>query len=245
MTVLVGVYCKDGVVIGTDSAATFAAGQVSTIEQSTRKIDIVGDHVIVAGTGAVGLSQRFTAIVDHAWREKVFQKSAIEIGKFLAAEAIKDFSSTSAPRDYGALVAFPCQHKHMLCEFAPPHFQPELKTDRIWYVSMGGAQAIADPFLGLIREVFWIEGVPTHSEAVFAVAWTLSHAIKLNPGGVNAPMQIAVLASEKGKLSARMLSDAEISEHQGNVEGAIDHLRKYGDILSGKNTAGAQDVPKA
>ena len=133
----------------------------------------------------------------------------------------------------------------MLCEFAPPHFQPELKTDRLWYVSMASAQAIADPFLGLIREVFWSEGVPTHSEAVFAVAWTLWHAIKLNPGGVNAPIQIAVLTSDKGKLSARMLNDAEIGEHEGNVEGAIDHLRKYRDILSGKNTVGAQDVPKA
>jgi 20S proteasome alpha/beta subunit len=31
MTAIVGVICKDGVVIGSDSAATFAAGRQNTI----------------------------------------------------------------------------------------------------------------------------------------------------------------------------------------------------------------------
>lgn len=245
MTILVGVYCKDGVVVGTDSAATFAAGQTRTIEQATRKIDIVGDHIIVAGTGQVGLGQRFTAVVEKAWTDKTFQKPALEVGKALAAATIADFGSTSAPKQYGALVAFPCQQKPILCEFSVEHFQPELKTDRLWYTSMGSAQPITDPFLGFIRDVFWADGLPTCSEAVFAVTWTLSHAIKLNPGGVNGPIQMAVLASEKGKYTARLLDPGEIEAHEENVEGAMEHLRKYRDVLAGKNAAAAPDVPKA
>jgi 20S proteasome alpha/beta subunit len=44
MTSLVAIRCKDGVVIGSDSSATFGDGSyVRTIEQTTdRKIEIVG-----------------------------------------------------------------------------------------------------------------------------------------------------------------------------------------------------------
>lgn len=236
MTVLVGVHCKDGVVVGSDSAATFAAGQVRTIEQLTKKIDVIGDHVIVAGTGAVGLGQRFTAIVQDAWDKKIFTHSAIEIGKYLSAAAIQDFASTHAGLgQFGALVAFPCHDGPQLIEFGVADFQPELKEpDRLWYVSMGSGQAIADPFLALMREVFWDDGTPSHTDGTFAVTWTLTHAIKVNPGGVNGPPQIAVLSRENGKYRARLLDDGDLAEHQQNVQGAIEHLRLYPLILKGE-----------
>lgn len=64
MTILVGLYCKDAVIIGTDSAATFSdANSSRTIEQGTKKIDIIGERVIIAGTGSVGLGQRFKQVV--------------------------------------------------------------------------------------------------------------------------------------------------------------------------------------
>src|SRR5690349_3966590 len=143
----------------------FSAGDnTPTIEQPTKKIDIIGERVIVAGTGAVGMGQRFTAVVDKAWQEKVFAKqqhSAIDIGKHLCAEGVKDFQSTGAqPGRFGALVAFVCREKPCLIEFGVTDFQPELKTSNIWYVSMGSGQKIADPFLGLMRQAFWDEGVP-------------------------------------------------------------------------------------
>lgn len=61
MTVLVGVLCQDGVVIGADSSMThtLATGQTGTIEQPTDKIYRVGPDVLIAGTGVVGLVQRF------------------------------------------------------------------------------------------------------------------------------------------------------------------------------------------
>jgi hypothetical protein len=55
MTSVVGALCKDGVVVGSDSAATFVAGGMRTIEQPTEKLVVVRDHIIVAGTGQVGL----------------------------------------------------------------------------------------------------------------------------------------------------------------------------------------------
>jgi hypothetical protein len=62
MTVIVGILCSDGVVIGSDSA--LAVGRVGryTIERqegSVFKIELIGDDVITAFTGAAGLAQRF------------------------------------------------------------------------------------------------------------------------------------------------------------------------------------------
>ena len=84
MTAIVGIRCKDGVVIGADSSATFGdGGGRGVIEQSTtRKIEIIGESVIVAGTGAVGHMQRFTQVVQNLWNQKQFQgKNEIDVGK--------------------------------------------------------------------------------------------------------------------------------------------------------------------
>ena len=63
MTAIVGVLCSDGVVVGSDSAATFASGIQPTIEQETIKIDVINDRVIVAGSGLIGLHQRCHNVV--------------------------------------------------------------------------------------------------------------------------------------------------------------------------------------
>lgn len=244
MTVLVGLLCRDGVVIGSDSAATFSAGQVRTIEQTTQKIDIVGGKVIVAGTGQIGLGQRFTAVVQRAWDAKHIRGNAIDVAKMLCAEGINDFLSTHAPREYGCLVAYPISGKPHLCEFAISDFQPELKTDRLWYVSMGSGQPICDPFLGLMRKAFWKSGPPNVQDGVFAVTWAIQHAIDLNTGGVNGPVQIGVMSTKNGELHAHLLSDGELAEHINSVEGAIAHLGEYADILRGKNLQSTPDIPK-
>lgn len=75
-------------------------------------------------------------------------------------EAMINFDQTlqrSPNIPFGALLAFPCNHIPHLCEFEVGTLQPELKTNKLWYVSMGSGQTIADPFLALMREVFGAE----------------------------------------------------------------------------------------
>jgi len=111
VTVLVGIRCKDGVVIGSDSSATFGGLGASTIEQPTRKIDLIDDAMILAGTGQMGLGQRFCAQLATLHRAQgagtYKGRPAVEVGKMMAVAGINDFASTQAPqRQYGALVAF-------------------------------------------------------------------------------------------------------------------------------------------
>jgi integrase len=56
VTVIVGVRCSDGIVIGTDSAATSTAGQIPVLRTDIDKFFLVGDRTIIAGSGAIGLT---------------------------------------------------------------------------------------------------------------------------------------------------------------------------------------------
>ena len=246
MTALVGIYCKDGIVIGADSAATSAtAGGQRTIEQPVMKIDIIDDRIIIAGTGQVGMGQRFCHQVRSLWADKkVPCNDEFVFSKALAQIARKDFADTGcAQGQYGALVAFACKTGRQLVEYAVSDFQPELKNKNMWYVSMGSGQFIIDPFLGLFREVFWGDDPPSVQDAIFATTWMLDHAVKVNPGGVNAPIRIAVLEQVRGDWKARLLSDDELLEHQGGVAAAKEALRHYKDRLVTDDGAEAVPVP--
>jgi hypothetical protein len=144
---------------------------------------------------------------------------------------------------YGTRVAWHSGGKFHMCEFDVQYFQPEFKTEKIWYCSMGSAQAITDPFLGFIRRVFWQDGLPSVQDAAFAVAWTLQHAIDLNTGGVNGPVRIAILQQgADSKLHARQISEQEISDHTALAKEAEAHLRTFGKAMDpGEDTA---EVPR-
>ena len=248
MTAIVGILCQDGVIIGTDSSATFSSGRMPTVEQPIEKLLIVQNSIIIAGTGQVGLGQRFEAIVNKLWDSRVFSSriTPMEITKRLTTETIKDFSQTFAPKEqYSALVAFPTNGTFHLCEFALSDFQPELKTPRLWYASLGSTQLITDSFLALMRDIFWTGGPPPLSDGIFAATWALNHAIDVNPGGVNKPIRIAVLEPKgDGVLKAELLKDTQLAEHQQNIDGAKNALRKYCQTLNQHNEGETPNIPK-
>ena len=142
MTVIVGIACQDGIVIGADTSATSVAGQITTVEQPTHKIEILSDRIIVACTGSAGLAQRFGEIVRKALEEEnLFSdtNTPIEVGKALCMRGLQDFAQTSPggrnnPIGFGALVAFPIGRNLHLCEFEPMFFQPEWKRQHEWYL---------------------------------------------------------------------------------------------------------------
>lgn len=251
MTVVIGILAENGVVIGTDGAATLMQpASARTIEQPTRKIDIVLDGaVIVAGTGEVGLHQRFVDTVRSGLAQRLHGQDAREplrlveetskeaIERFDSTHALKTHSNSTGTRhwaDYGALVAFWADGKPHLCEFQVGCLQPELKKrDSVWFVSIGSGQPIADPFLAFLRRVFCPQGLPQLACARMMTCWTLIHAIDVNPGGINEPLQIAVLegpSKDRGGSrtpTARMLDEGDIQEHRDLVAEAERHLADF------------------
>jgi hypothetical protein len=146
VTAIVGIRCKDGVVVGADSSATFGDGGGNrVIEQSTRKkIEIIGDSVIVAGTGSVGHMQRFTAVIEKLWDTKSFSgKSEIEIGKLLSSAGIADFHQTHAMNrlEFAAMVRIPLtiSHRFVSCLADKAYSSPKLRK----LMTSGSRQLVA------------------------------------------------------------------------------------------------------
>jgi 20S proteasome alpha/beta subunit len=238
MTAIVGVLCKDGVVIGSDSANTFSAGpNHPTIEQTIKKCSIINNDVIVCGAGAVGLSQRFQDVVATKWPDLLTDTantSPIRICTALSHEVLLDFSTTHVKVPtigFGCLFGFVHDGAVNLCEFELDTFQPEIKTkESAWYVSMGSGQNLTDPFLSFVNEIFWEKEQPNLKEGIYGVIWALQHAITLNTGGINGPLQIVTLSKNSaGSASPKMLDAQELSEHMqyvSNFQEEIKGLKK-------------------
>jgi 20S proteasome alpha/beta subunit len=237
VTLLVGVLCGDGVVLAADSAVTMAGGPGQlTITHPARKIEIIAGKLIIAGTGQMGLGQRFCAVVDRMWPIlEVADTPPVEVGRSLCQHTVNDFASTRTPAGgLGALVAFPSKGAFHLCEFQVADFQPELKTEKLWYVSMGSGQSLADPYLALIRKVFWSKGPPNVEDGIFAAVWVMHHAIKAAVGFVGPPIDVAILAKD----GASMLPTDRVQEHLENVEAADEYFASW------KTSGGsARDLP--
>ena len=173
MTILVGVKCSDGVVIGADSAVTSAPlpGMLVMTETGASKIELPFDAepVIVATTGSVGMSMRFFEELRDNYAKgqnirRLLPNSAVKFATAVAAIATNNFRSTYSPImqlpqigfGLGALVGFVAENKPQVVEFDSVQFQPDFKgvkddaTGR-WrtrpYATMGSGQTMGDPFL--------------------------------------------------------------------------------------------------
>jgi hypothetical protein len=228
VTIIVGVKCTDGVVIGADSMATSSAGPHRLIQIiSNDKINIVGGKIIIACTGSVGLSQRFHGVVKAAWDppKKLFQKPMAECLREVARATLQDFDQTGVPRlppqqgglQFGALMGVVLDGTSQLIEFGSLDFQPEIRKDNLHFVSMGSGQVLADPFLAFVSRVLWGGQPPDDRMGSFGLYWVLSHTIQYAPGGVGRPIKIAVLKRGKGDWTARSVEGDDLQEPEQHV----------------------------
>lgn len=246
MTLIVGVKCKDGIVIGADGAATYGTLGQKTILQPTKKLTLIGNRIIVGVSGAVGLAQRICGVIEELADDQTFssQNSSSPRKPYVAMTTVREklhphliqelqISAQAAPA-VGQQIAFssaialtllavPVQGVPCLFQF-DQQGAPEAASDDLPFMSIGSGQAIADPFLAFLRRIFWPPGiVPNLGDGIFATLWTLQHAIETNPGGVAKPIQIAVLKNNKAKF----LEETEYAEHYQNIEAAEGALKNY------------------
>jgi len=249
MTAIVGFLCRDGVVVGSDSSATFGTGNLFTIEQEpVKKVHVISERLIVAGTGQVGLGQRFMLELEKFHdQEKGFTKMPpVEAARVLAQRGVANFASTGAPKgEFGCLLAFAANDQCHLVEFDIKNFQPEFKTHDICFVSMGGGVNITDSFLGLMRRVFFKGKVPNITDGIFYTTWALHQAIDLNTGGIKAPIQISLLRRENGTghFKAHILQESEVLEHFDHIKGAEKYLSEYPEKQSGDKSQNPAVIP--
>ncbi len=236
MTLVIGIKCTDGVVVASDSLASYTTSTgIPTAGQPTDKIDIISDSIICSTSGPVGLGQRITHQIEQAWsnnrlsgkespaamgvlREVIFEpiKAEIEVAR-IAGQV--DPGATRHCRST-TLVAIPIKKRPCLFYF-DWQGSPEEATSKLPFVSIGSGQPVADPFLAFLRNIFFKNKQPNLSEGILAATWTLRYAIHAYAYGVGGAQNVVILeASDTGKngWTARRLAEADMLEHHGQIQ---------------------------
>ena len=235
MTLIIGIRCSNGVVLGADGAATYITADMQpTIRESMTKLHIVAGQAVVGTSGAVGMGQLHADSVEELWQQKAFQRKTANVLRAVHPSMAKDIPFCPSPSL--VLLAAPVGGPNGRAELF--HWSAaegaEAATEALPYFSIGSGQPLADPFLAFIRRVFWPEKPPALAEGVFAVAWTLVHSIGVAPGGLGEPIQLITLFQDGGsKWTARVLDDRELSECREDVENVERHLALFTFIDSG------------
>ena len=240
MTLLVGIRCRDGVVIASDSVATFGDGERYTAGGvEVPKIFRIHEKGVFASTGAVGMaqliSQKMNEVFASAQMHKLSESS-------VASQISRGVIEATKPYYDNALVyANAGQRKHLsgascktlfavlladgprlinFDEIGTPEFSKEIP-----FIALGSGQGAADPFLCMLNRVLWMGGPPSLVQGKLAAAWTVWHVSKSASGGIGGPLQMAVLTgnASKGGL-IEFVDNAGREAHAemvGNVERAI------------------------
>jgi Proteasome subunit len=247
MTLIVGILCEEGVVLGADGQATFGALGIRTIQQQVKKLNKIGECVAIATSGPIGLGQQYNATLQDLWvNNRLSGKTPHEVMAALQTSfwphAEREFTAAKvtaqvlgSPALESAIsytmVAIPIKKRPCLIQFNH-QCSPELATAALPFISLGSGQQLADPFLAFLRRIFWPNRLPKVSEGVLATLWSLQQAIRTNPGGVGPPIQIMTLEKQvQGEFNARELPETDFAEHEQAIADAEVVLAKYRDYL--------------
>ncbi|MEX0881580.1 MAG: hypothetical protein WDZ34_01760 [Candidatus Saccharimonadales bacterium] len=256
MTLIVGVLCSDGAVVGSDGAATLGQPGNPTVRQEVRKLDVLNDKIIVGVSGPVGLGQKIKYTINEQWSNNDFSGldpvmvgSKISEGMRQHTQPLMQTAQQAAPVVgnqmasmsfmASSIVAMIVKHEPTLMQF-DYQASSEVANQDIPFIAVGSGQPLADPFLAFIRRVFWKDHLPTLSEGIFAALWTLQHAIEVHPGGVSNPIQMAVLKKD-GDGYAVELEESELKETYQSIEAAENRLATYKDEIQSTKT---EDIPE-
>lgn len=239
------VMAQDGVVLGADSAATMGALGSETIRQQTgTKVEIVRGQALAAVSGPIGLGQRLIAEVEAYVRNQsnpadVPTKVMTDLrGKFaphLAAEfeaaqrAVPVIGNQVAARSVlsHSVVAICAGGRPSLLQF-DQQGAPEAATQDLPFVCAGSGLAIADPVMGLLRDIYLPkDALPTLADATFVTVWTLTESIRLAPGGLGGPIHLYTLTMDGRNASAREVPSDELAEHQQSCDEARKHMARF------------------
>lgn len=246
MTLIVGLKCTDGVVIGADGAATLGNQSANTIRQTTRKLNVIPGKAVLGVSGHNGFSQIFTG----ALTEFLSQEQQLPSWQ-LISEVAQVFEGVAAPLITAASRAAPIYGRRKAIggaateslvamsnagELALIHigqtFLPALATDDLPFFAIGSGEAIADPFLAFLKKVYFPNGRVSLVDGTFAVYWTLAHACQTHHAGVTEPLQLIQLSRDAG-VAIRELGKDDLREHAGMMDAIETEMREFRRTFSG------------
>jgi hypothetical protein len=231
-----------------------------TAQQRTlKKLTIHHGNMVVGIAGHIGLGQRMCAALEDGHGEQQFGgRREIAVGtmrerlwrvcgpEWTAAGIVTQTRGALAAQESAStatVVALPLDGSAELVQFNA-QCSPELATDALPWVAIGGGQPTADPFLGFIRRVVWTAATPSIRDGIFSAVWTLRHAVETAVGGITDPFQVCVLQRDaQDTWMARELPQDELVAHEEAIRDAESTLRGWRAQLSATPTSKAPQPP--
>src|SRR5439155_17821827 len=184
MTLILGIRCSDGIVLGADGSATLGAlGTYTARQQSVKKLRIVRDKIVFGLSGPVGLGQLLCAGVEVAdgegalggrveqvaeyLRGVFWQRIEPEMRSAIVAQQVVGSQAAAQSAICSAILALPVAGRGELLQFNQQG-SPEITTDELPFVAIGSGQPIADPFLAFLRRAVWCMKMPTIQDGILA-----------------------------------------------------------------------------
>ena len=245
MTLVIGVRCGDGVVIGSDSVTTYSspAGQRTIEQEIDTKVRIVRNSALYASAGAVGPSQDILSSLESNW-QRVGKRPKHHIVKKEISDLISAQISHYARRmeetlvvpgrsdsfvtgvEYAAVMAVPIANEHHLFLF-DRHGNPEEYRSELPIVTVGSGQVQADPFLAFVKRVAWNDKQPNSvQQGIVGVLWTLQYVIARNSSlGVGGEPSVGILEIDRGRWVASVLKGERLGMHTEAIATAEQSLR--------------------
>lgn len=245
MTLIVGVRCQDGVVIGADTISTYISPRgAPTIEQEVEsKIDILDDALIIATAGSVGTSQLIKARLERDWTTIDHDQPLVDVRSALSESIWQQVKPTYrrvgdaryllrderiAPDACFPLMAFSLSDTPTLLQFDQYANSTEY-TPSLPFVSLGSGQAYADPFLAFLKRAIWQNSAPKRvADGITGILWALQHVNQVGAGiGVGGEPSIVVLHKPESNWVAERLTHDRVDAHRQLIMGAEFALQDF------------------
>lgn len=240
MTLVVGIKCHEGIVIGADSITTFG----SAIEQEVDdKIKIINNEVLVASAGDVGLAQAVVGKLQQNWKHvsacTELTDTRNEISSHIWGEIRTALERAAVAQSlFGQdlvdglacnfMVAFPFEDAQKLIVFDKSAQSLEVTLSSPFF-SIGSGHFQADPFLAFVKRIFWSNSAPkTLTDGIFCVLWTLDHVSRVNAGlGVGGDPNVFILSKVQDAWQAERVEEDFLGEQLIALQAAEDALRNF------------------
>lgn len=248
MTLIIGVRCDNGIVIGSDGVTTRP-----TVEQKTgSKIhDDIGKAVLFAASGEVGIGQSVLRGLTHqsgpinqqdsnyhTVKNHIENTVSSEIHSYVKRVedtlVVADRFTLSQEQnvitfaDFRAVMATRIANEPHLFEINQHGNLLEI-TPELVFTTIGSGQSQAYPFLEFVKRTAWSGGQPnTIVQGILGVWWTLKYVTVGNASiGVGEPYSIGVLEQVNGIWEASILESDRLSTYDQDIRDVERALRRH------------------
>lgn len=235
MTLIIGVRCNEGIVIGADSMVKVGS-DFSNIQMTSDKIRLFGKDGVAAFAGDVGLGQ----IILDRLVEQDLSFSTVTSRNEIKDNFTQAIGTSSMPYynmsgNLGGhleipdvLVATAAMELPVLVLYSRAIPVAEAR-EGLYFLTAGSGAHLANSFLKFLEKIFWRGDSPTTiGEGIFSTLWTLNHVIEANAAmSVGGPPSIAVLEYTEQEWNARLLHSEEIEVHQELIDEVEESLGRF------------------